>query len=229
MKTAVLIVAGGEGKRFGSPLPKQFVKLSGKEIFIRSVELFFYSPFVDRVVLILHPAWIEKGIALLKSYGLNGVKVVPGGKSRQQSVFNGLNTLRLFNPQRVMIHDAARPLFNAKQIEEILKLVEPKKGVVIAEKVTDTIYQVEENHLSRTLDRTKLWKAQTPQCFFFQEILKAHKLALKDHFEEATDDATLYAKYVGEVFLLSPLSLNLKITTQNDLQIAELYLKELGR
>ncbi|OAA31780.1 hypothetical protein AT15_02840 [Kosmotoga arenicorallina S304] len=227
MKTAALIVAGGEGKRFGSPLPKQFVKLNGKEIFIRSVELFYQSSLIDCVVLVMHPDWVARALSILKNYGLKRVEVVAGGESRQQSVHKGLNALSRYKPHKVMIHDAARPLFNANQIEEILSYVKPGKGAVIAEKITDTIYQAEDGILLKVLDRRKLWKAQTPQCFIFEEILRAHEKALSDHFLDATDDATLYMKYGGEVTLLSSRSPNFKITAQTDLQIAESYLIKL--
>ncbi|AKI96834.1 2-C-methyl-D-erythritol 4-phosphate cytidylyltransferase [Kosmotoga pacifica] len=229
MRTAALIVAGGEGKRFGSPLPKQFLKLAGKEIFIRSVEIFRHSASISKIVLVMHPNWLEKAVKILSDLGLKDVEVVPGGSNRQRSVYNGLVALRKYNPEVVMIHDAARPLFDKGQIVEILGLIKRGTGVVVAEKLVDTLYFVENNYVIDIPDRTKLWKAQTPQCFIFEEILEAHTRAKEDSLNNATDDASLYMKYVGRIKLIDSNSPNFKITSPSDLHLAECYLKSVNQ
>ncbi|MGC9322580.1 MAG: 2-C-methyl-D-erythritol 4-phosphate cytidylyltransferase, partial [Kosmotogaceae bacterium] len=121
MKTGALIVAGGLGLRMHCSLPKQFMSLAGKEIFVRSVEIFHGSAYVDFIVLVIHHDWIGQARKILEKRGIDSVSVVSGGETRQESVQNGLLFFETIKPEIVMIHDAARPFFSNKQIPEILR------------------------------------------------------------------------------------------------------------
>lgn len=225
MKTGALIVAGGLGLRMHSSLPKQFMPLSGKEIFVRSVEVFHGSAFVDFIVLVVHKDWLGQARKILEKRGMDSVSVVSGGETRQESVQNGLLFCETIKPDIVMIHDAARPFFSKKQIPEILRLVTPGTGVVVTEKTTDTVYLVEDEVVVDVPYRSNLRRAETPQTFKFQEILQAHRKAVTDGIHSSTDDAQLFVGFGGRVLTVDSIVPNPKITTPLDFEMAELMIE----
>lgn len=225
MKTGALIVAGGLGLRMHSSLPKQFMPLSGKEIFVRSVEVFHGSAFVDFIVLVVHKDWLGQARKILEKRGMDSVSVVSGGETRQESVQNGLLFCEAIKPDMVMIHDAARPFFSKKQIPEILRLVTPGTGVVVTEKTTDTVYLVEDEVVIDVPNRSNLRRAETPQTFKFQEILQAHRKAVTDGIHSSTDDAQLFVGFGGRVLTVDSIVPNPKITTPLDFEMAELMIE----
>ncbi len=225
MKTGALIVAGGLGLRMHSSLPKQFMPLSGKEIFVRSVEVFHGSAFVDFIVLVVHKDWLGQARKILEKRGMDSVSVVSGGETRQESVQNGLLFCEAIKPDMVMIHDAARPFFSKKQIPEILRLVTPGTGVVVTEKTADTVYLVEDEVVVNVPNRSNLRRAETPQTFKFQEILQAHRKAVTDGIHSSTDDAQLFVGFGGRVLTVDSIVPNPKITTPLDFEMAELMIE----
>ncbi|RLL84717.1 2-C-methyl-D-erythritol 4-phosphate cytidylyltransferase [Mesotoga sp. BH458_6_3_2_1] len=225
MKTGALIVAGGLGLRMHSSLPKQFMPLSGKEIFVRSVEVFHGSAFVDFIVLVVHKDWLGQARKILEKRGMDSVSVVSGGETRQESVQNGLLFCETIKPDIVMIHDAARPFFSKKQIPEILRLVTPGTGVVVTEKTADTVYLVEDEVVVDVPNRSNLRRAETPQTFKFQEILQAHRKAVTDGIHISTDDAQLFVGFGGRVLTVDSIVPNPKITTPLDFEMAELMIE----
>jgi len=224
MKIGALIVAGGLGLRMHSSLPKQFMPLAGKEIFIRSVEVFHGSAYVDFIVLIIQKDWIDQARKILEERGIDSVSVVSGGETRQESVYNGLLFCETIKPEIVMIHDAARPFFSNKQIPEILRLVTPGTGVVVTEKATDTVYIVEDEVVVDVPNRSNLRLAETPQTFTFHEILQAHRKAVADGIQSSTDDAQLFIGFGGSVVTVDSIVPNPKITTPLDFGMAELMI-----
>ena len=224
MKTGALIVAGGLGLRMHSSLPKQFMPLSGKEIFVRSVEVFHGSAYVDFIVLIVHKDWLGQARKILEKRGIDSVSVVSGGETRQESVQNGLLFFETIKPEIVMIHDAARPFFSNKQIPEILRLIDPGTGVVVTEKATDTVYLVQDEVVVDVPNRSNLRRAETPQTFTFNEILQAHRKAVADGIQSSTDDAQLFIECGGSVVTVDSIVPNPKITTPLDFEMAELMI-----
>lgn len=225
MKTGALIVAGGLGLRMHSSLPKQFMPLSGKEIFVRSVEVFHGSAFVDFIVLVVHKDWLGQARKILEKRGMDSVSVVSGGETRQESVQNGLLFCETIKPDILMIHDAARPFFSKKQIPEILRLVTFGTGVVVTEKTADTVYLVEDEVVIDVPNRSNLRRAETPQTFKFQEILQAHRKAVTDGIHSSTDDAQLFVGFGGRVLTVDSIVPNPKITTPLDFEMAELMIE----
>jgi 2-C-methyl-D-erythritol 4-phosphate cytidylyltransferase len=208
-----------------SSLPKQFMPLSGKEIFVRSVEVFHGSAFVDFIVLVVHKDWLGQARKILEKRGMDSVSVVSGGETRQESVQNGLLFCETIKPDMVMIHDAARPFFSKKQIPEILRLVTFGTGVVVTEKTTDTVYLVEDEVVIDVPNRSNLRRAETPQTFKFQEILQAHRKAVTDGIHSSTDDAQLFVGFGGRVLTVDSIVPNPKITTPLDFEMAELMIE----
>jgi len=226
MKTGAIIVAGGTGRRMKSSLPKQFMTLGGKEMFVRSVEIFHGSDFIHFTVLVVHKDWIDKAKEILQKRGMNSVMVVPGGESRQESVYKGLLSCREINLEAIMIHDAARPFFSRNQIPELLRLVAPGKGVVVTEGVNDTVYLVENDEVLDVPDRSRLRLAETPQTFPYDEILEAHKRAVEENILSSTDDVQLFVRSGGQVITVNSIAPNPKITTAFDFDMAELLISK---
>ncbi len=223
MSVAAIVVAAGSGTRFGGTLPKQFISLKGKEIFIRSVETFHRSSCIDRVILVINQKWKVFAKEQLKKHHLEKIEIISGGKSRQRSVYKGLDLLNENPPEQVLIHDAVRPLFPEAYINTILKKIKPGYGAVFAKAVKDTLYIVENSKVIDSPPRERFWFAETPQGFVYSEILKAHKLGLKEE-QNATDEVQLYTKYIGEVNIIPSTFPNPKITTKDDVRFAESFL-----
>ncbi|MBN2219943.1 MAG: 2-C-methyl-D-erythritol 4-phosphate cytidylyltransferase [Kosmotogaceae bacterium] len=226
MKTGAIIVAGGTGRRMKSSLPKQFMTLGGKEMFVRSVEIFHGSDFIYFTVLVVHKDWIDKAKEILQKRGMNSVMVVPGGESRQESVYNGLLFCRRISPETIMIHDAARPFFSRNQIPELLRLVAPGNGVAVTERVNDTVYLVENSDVLDVPERNHLRLAETPQTFPYDEILEAHIKAAEESILSSTDDVQLFVRSGGKVITVNSIAPNPKITTPFDFDMAELLINK---
>ena len=212
-----MIVAGGTGARFGGPVRKQYLEIGGQPVLLRAIRPFLHHPRISAVVVVLPPDDVADPPPWLA--GLP-IRIVPGGAERGDSVRNGL----LATPQdaaSVLIHDGARPFVSAAIIDRVLDgCVE--QGAIAAVPVTDTIQQVDRAGLiDRTLDRSTLWQAQTPQGFPRAGIVDAYGRAAEEGIT-GTDDASLYALYVGPVRVVMGAYDNLKVTRPDDLPVAEL-------
>lgn len=216
MKAAALIVAAGRGTRVGGG-PKQYRLLGGKPVLRRTVEAFLRHPEIDTVRCVIHPDDASEYAAAVD--GLVLLDPVAGGRSRQDSVRMGLESLEDIAPDIVLIHDAARPFVSAAVIDACLKGLDAAEGAIAAMQVHDTLKRGDkQGAIAATIDRTNLWRAQTPQAFRFDAILRAHRSALG---HELTDDAAV-AERAGLRVVLTPGSHeNVKITTIADLVDAE--------
>ena len=146
------------------------------------------------------------------------VKIIEGGSSRQASVYNGLQYSAC---DYVLIHDGARPMITTDLINSAIEMVKSKKALTVATKTIDTIKEVVDGKIIRTIDRSKLYNTQTPQAFDYNLIKSAHKKMLGQNF---TDDAGMLEELGVDVFILNGSYKNIKITTQNDIDIARVYL-----
>jgi 2-C-methyl-D-erythritol 4-phosphate cytidylyltransferase/2-C-methyl-D-erythritol 2,4-cyclodiphosphate synthase len=221
VRTAALVVAAGEGRRFGGETPKQYRLLAGRPVVACSVRALLDAPGVDGVMVVIHPGHEAHYRAACD--GLPLLPSVTGGATRQQSVRLGLERLAAYGTERVLIHDAARPLVSAGLIGRALAALERHAGAVPALPVTDTLKQAaagagEPAVIERTVGRAGLWRVQTPQAFRFDDILAAHR-AHADR--EATDDAMLIEWAGGAVALVPGEERNMKITGPEDLITAE--------
>lgn len=208
-----LIVAGGTGQRFGAERPKQYLDLAGKPILRRTVEAFLRHPAVSSVQLVIDPAW--RGACDAAVAGLDLPDPVSGGATRQDSVRNGLEAIAARGGcDRVLIHDAARPLIDAATITAVIAALDAAPGAIAAVPVADTLKRGAAGAVTATIDRDGLWRAQTPQGFRFPLILDAHRAAAG---LALTDDAAV-AERAGLAVALVPASEeNFKVTTPDDL------------
>jgi 2-C-methyl-D-erythritol 4-phosphate cytidylyltransferase len=225
MKTIAIIAAGGQGKRIEGKLPKQFLMLMDKPILAHTVDKFERCELVDEIILVVPEDYLEYcSQAIVDKYNFKKVrKIICGGKERQDSVFLGLKACSN-NTSIVVIHDGVRPLISPDKISESIKLCEEKKSVVLAVPVKETVKRVERGNIITTLDRDKIWLTQTPQTFEYKLILDAHQKAEEDNFV-GTDDSALLERLGHEVTILEGDYRNIKITTAEDLMIAEKILE----
>ena len=223
-KVGAIIVAAGSSKRMGN-IDKIFAEVGGIPILARSVDVFDKCPFVDEIAIVLGEFNIDRGRTLVAEWGWSKVVAVClGGERRQDSVQEGLK--RLPGCQWVVIHDGARPFVRADLIERGLAEAQASGAAVCAVPVTDTIKVVgPDSYVIETPRRESLWMVQTPQIFRFDIIERAHQQAEG----EVTDDATLVERLGYRVKIYMGSYDNIKVTTSQDLVLAEILLEERGQ
>lgn len=214
-----LIVASGRGLRFGGDRPKQYLPLLGKSVLRYSLKTFSRHPDVSAVRAVIHPD--DRDLYEEAASGLDVMPPVFGGETRQDSVRIGLESLAEIAPDRVLIHDGARPLVDRALIDRILAALKREPAILPALPVADTLKRVSDGSVGETVNRDGLFRAQTPQAFAFPAILNAHR-QLKG--QAMTDDAALAEACGLEVSIVPGDETNLKITTMDDLERASRHL-----
>jgi 2-C-methyl-D-erythritol 4-phosphate cytidylyltransferase len=260
-KVIAIVPSAGLGIRFGQGTNKPFQNLGGKPIIVWSLEILEEVIDIAEIIPVLKNEDMEQGAKIFEEYGLSKIKkIAPGGRERQDSVYNGLKLIDDKNCM-VLIHDGVRPFIKRdlieKAIEELLIHPVPLKipsaparrtadmplfqsgksgdskgfngldGVVLGVPVKDTIKDAENGIIKKTLERGSLWAIQTPQVFHYRNILEAYKKAMKEGFY-STDDAALMERYGGKIKVVMGSYRNIKITTPEDLAIAEFFLSKKG-
>ncbi len=224
-RVIALIPAAGKGERMNRSLPKQFLPLEGKPILHHTLQVFVKSPSIEGIVLVVDKdmmKYVRENLLLGEEFE-KIEKVVEGGKSRQESVYRGLKSIK--DCEIVVIHDAVRPFLNQEILEEAIRKAREEEAVITAIPLQDTLKEVGKKGVQRTLNRENLWKAQTPQVFKYSLILEAHEKARKEGYL-GTDDASLVERLGKRVGIVVGSPLNIKITTSLDLLLAEAILKE---
>lgn len=211
----VVIVAGGSGARTGSSELKQFRWVAGKPALLHSVQAFMARADVAIVVVVLPKAYAADPPPWLFQCDVDRLLVSTGGSERHESVVNGLEDL----PEDIaiaVVHDAARPLVTDDTIDRVIAEARKGHGAIAALPVVDTLKEVDEHgHIVRTVDRTRLWRAQTPQAFPRVMLERAHIEARRDNVG-ATDDAALVERLGLPVVVVQGSERGLKITTEAD-------------
>ncbi|MEF9959834.1 MAG: 2-C-methyl-D-erythritol 4-phosphate cytidylyltransferase [Niameybacter sp.] len=221
-KIAAVIVAGGSGSRMGTKIKKQYLKLKGKEILVHTVERFSTMAQVDEIIVVTGQEDIEYVTELLKeTYQIEKVKcVLAGGKERQDSCYNGIKGVSK-DIEYILIHDGARPLISEQTIRSSIEKVKEYKACIVAVPVKDTIKQVDETgKVIHTPKRETLWSIQTPQVFEKNLIIEAYEKA-KQNQVIATDDSMIVEAFGENVYIVQGEYTNIKITTPEDLLLAE--------
>lgn len=242
-KVTAIVPAAGLGRRFGPGTNKPFQILKGKPLIVWSLETLESVKEIEEIIPVIKKGDREKGVAVFKEHNLSKVKkIAPGGKERQDSVYNGIKLIE-DRDNIVLIHDGARPFIDKdlveKAIEELLISSTPhlakegKKGlkgfdgVVLGVPVKDTIKEVNEGFVKKTLQRDVLWAIQTPQVFLCSSLATAFEKAIREGFY-STDDAALVEKYGGKIRVIMGSYRNMKITTPEDLATAEYFLSRIN-
>lgn len=219
---SAIILAGGKGKRMRSAISKQFIDIKGKPIIYYTLKKFSENKKIDNIIVVLpedEVKYFKENI--LKKYELRINKIVIGGKERQDSVYNALKSLKNSSTDIVLIHDGARPFISERIINEGIKFAEIYGAAAPGVMPKDTIKVKNEKNFSvDTPNRANLVSIQTPQVFKFDEILECHE-KIRYNGEKVTDDTMVVEKYGYSVYLYDGEYTNIKVTTQEDLILAE--------
>ncbi|MCF6292122.1 MAG: bifunctional 2-C-methyl-D-erythritol 4-phosphate cytidylyltransferase/2-C-methyl-D-erythritol 2,4-cyclodiphosphate synthase [Robiginitomaculum sp.] len=218
MKTDVVIVAAGSSTRFGGEIPKQYCKLYGQAILKRTYDLFAKSPLIRKVIVVIAKTDLE---LLKQAFNGSNPDFVYGGATRSQSVLAGLQSLQNEPPNKVLIHDAARPFINEGTISAIITMLDQVQGCAPALPIVDAIKYVDaiSGEITSDADRNQILRMQTPQGFCYSSLMKSYdQLANEDDIH---DDLTLALRSGMICKTIPGLPDNFKITTKSDLQRAE--------
>ncbi len=223
---SLVIVSAGKGSRMKSDLNKQFLKIGNKEVIAHTIDKFYNNENIDEIIIVIREdekEFFQENI--INKYGYKNIKIAFGGKERQDSVYNGLKELDE-KSKIVLIHDGARPFVTNEIIKKSIECAKEYNCAIVGVPVKDTIKIVnEKNDVCDTPNRSTLWSIQTPQVFNYSLIMKAHKKAKDDEYY-GTDDSMLM-EYLGyNVKVVEGSYNNIKITTPEDLKIAEEILRE---
>ena len=225
MKVGAIIPAAGRGKRIGASVPKQFLEIQGKPLLHHTLTVFASCKLIDYVVLVMPQADVdEMGEDWLNKYDIVR-EVVVGGEQRQDSVYNGFNSLEE-GIDIVVVHDGVRPFTTPQMITATVEAAQQHGAAITAIPVSDTVKQAADGFVKQTVSRDGLWRVQTPQAFQYGLLQQAFKKAKKDSYY-GTDEGSLI-EYLGERVRIVPGSeLNIKITRKEDLVLGESLLSRI--
>jgi 2-C-methyl-D-erythritol 4-phosphate cytidylyltransferase len=223
MEYQVIIPAAGQGKRMGAGKNKLFLYLNGKPIISHTLKVFLDDSKCNGIILAIQPddeAFFKK---LLKTHSTTKkIRLVFGGAERQYSVFNGLQIAH--DCDIILVHDGARPFIRHEVIHQLASVAYDQGAAIAAVPVKDTIKKVHDFQVVETIERTSLWQVQTPQAFRFSLLWEAHHQASQQNFL-GTDEASLVERLHYPVQIVTADYDNIKLTTPEDLYIAEAILK----
>lgn len=218
-----LIFAGGVGKRMNlNGLPKQFLLVNNKPILIHTLEKFQNNSNIDKIILVSVSSHINFCKDLIDKYKISKItKIVEGGFTGQESIFNGLNTLRneASSNDIVLIHDGVRPVINNKLIDDNIESVKIYGNAISCSPAIETIAMFSNNVITNIVPRDKCIIAKAPQSFYYQDIISVHDKARQENYLEAIDSASLMSHYGHELHYVNCSPMNIKITTPSDYYI----------
>ena len=216
---SLIVVAAGSGVRLSSTVPKQYIHIGGKMVLRHTLDVFMSMDNLKQICVVINPD--HKDFYNQAVYGLDVIKNCVGGSSRQESVLSGLKALSsLDNNDIILVHDAARPFVKCQEIEDLLEHMSENKAASLAVPVVDTLrYGDEQDLVEQNIERDHLWAMQTPQAFHYGVLCKAHEKANPENLY--TDDTSLVSDIGIDVKLVKGGKQNFKITTQEDLYMAE--------
>ncbi len=219
-----IIAAAGAGTRMASDRPKQFLLLAGTPVIIHTLKVFEQCESINEVIVVLPAAESAGFLSLAGKHGLRKVaRVVPGGTTRADSVKRGLLAIRAATAQIVAVHDGVRPFVTVEEIDAVVTAAQTDGAAILVAPVTDTIKQIDGRRIVKTLDRGELRRALTPQCFRYDVLREAFQAAdVTD--PSLTDESVLVEKLGYPISVIDGNPRNIKITTVEDLAIAEAML-----
>jgi 2-C-methyl-D-erythritol 4-phosphate cytidylyltransferase len=214
-----IIVAGGKGKRMALDLPKQFIEILGKPILAHTIEAFQASD-VEKIVIVLPEEYQDLWTKIRDKYFAEfPITSVLGGKTRFQSVRNGLKVIQ--GDGVVAVHDGARPCIDVRIINNSFELALQRGSAVASVALKDSIRKIDESGMSLAKNRTDYQLVQTPQTFAVEQLKEAYEQPEQDGF---TDDASVMEAHGKQINLIEGSYTNIKVTTTEDLKVAEIYL-----
>ncbi len=222
-KVSALVVAAGSGKRMGAEVPKQYLPIYGKPLVVHTLERIALCKSIDEIVVVVPEGDERKMEEYIEKWRVDKIEhIVAGGPRRQDSVFRGLKKVSE-NVEIVIVHDGVRPLISVSKICELIVAVREYGAAVLAVPLNDTIKICRNNWIEKTLDRKDVWRVQTPQGFKKELIVRGYEKAFEEKID-VTDDASLIERLNHPVRILRGEDTNIKITTSEDLRLAELII-----
>lgn len=220
---SVIIPAAGNSTRMGNGINKQFIVLENKEVIALTIEIFEFNKNIDEIILVVKNGVEEEFYNLIKKYNYKKVKIILGGETRRETVYNGLKEVSN-ETKKILIHDGARPFLKSKYVDEIIDELDTVNAVVLGVKSKDTIKTINDGFIDQTLDRERLINIQTPQAFKKEIILNAYEYAFLNNIS-ATDDSSLVEILGIKVKVKYGDYNNIKVTTPIDVKLGELIIK----
>lgn len=225
MKIYAIIPAGGKGKRSGTKVPKQYIKINGKELIVYTLEVFQRNKLVDEIIIPAETFYHGKLKRLIKKYNLSKVKsIVEGGKERQDSVYYALCSI--FSPSAfdlIAVHDAARPLLSEKVLTSSLLNAKKKRNAVVCIKAKDTLVKGK-TKVEEYINRDEVYYVQTPQVFSYKDLKKAMDTAYKENFY-GTDESMLVNRIGIKPNIVEGSVFNFKVTSKDDIELVKRILE----
>ncbi len=227
MKNIGVILAGGKGTRFGSSIPKQFIRVAGKQIIEHTISTFQDSNYIDEIAVVTHKGYINDIKEIVNKNNFSKVrKILNGGSTRNESSLSAINAYWQENNKEetnLIFHDAVRPFISERILRDINSELSNYNAIDVAVPSTDTIIEVKNSVISNIPDRNNLMNGQTPQAFYLPVIKKAYDIGMNDPNFKATDDCGVIKKYLPKekIFVVEGEETNIKITHELDLFIAD--------
>jgi 2-C-methyl-D-erythritol 4-phosphate cytidylyltransferase len=222
-----IIAAAGQGLRMAGKRPKQFLELAGTPIIFHTLQAFEQCDSIQEIIVVISAAEAAGFLALAGKRELRKLtKVVPGGATRAESVLRGLQSVRETTVEIVAVHDAVRPFVTPDEITRTIAAAQLEGGAILVSSPVDTVKEVRDGAVVKTLRREDLRNALTPQCFQYKLLRRAYEQA--DVFDpELTDESSLVERLGQTVTVVEGSTRNIKITRPEDLAVAEVLLKEM--
>lgn len=242
MKNIALVMAAGQGKRFkgslsasdkasafdksSADMPKQYVKVAGREILAHAIHGVEKEPLINAIIVVVEPKYIRfVRDSIVKKYGFKKVKaVIAGGRERYHSVYNALKFVRKYSPENVVIHDGARPVFDAQALKAVLASLKCEVAVIPVTRITATVKQVNNGYVVQTVDREILRASVTPQGYKYADLLSLYSAGAIMKLKP-TDEAFVFENVGFRVKVVEHEGPNIKVTTQGDIKLVEAILK----
>ncbi|HEX8091600.1 MAG TPA: 2-C-methyl-D-erythritol 4-phosphate cytidylyltransferase, partial [Blastocatellia bacterium] len=216
-----IVPAAGIGARMQANRAKQMLELGGVPLLVHTLRRFEQCDAVDQIILVSQPNLITEVLALISRHNLKKIaRVVGGGPQRQDSVYRAIQVIKEEDAGVIAVHDAVRPFVRPEEIRAVIERAQNTGAALMATVAIDTIKQVKSGRVQRTLDRKRIFHAQTPQAFRYSIIKEAYERAYADGFT-ATDDSQLVERIGHRVSVVEGSPINIKITRPFDLRLAE--------
>jgi 2-C-methyl-D-erythritol 4-phosphate cytidylyltransferase len=222
------LVAGGTGSRMGADIPKQFLKICGKPIIIRTIECFLSNKNIDAVYIGVNSEWVEKLEKMCAEFNLDAerINIISGGADRNDTVFNIIRQIHkehgVCSDDIILTHDGVRPFLTQKIIDENIGAMTSFDGVTTSLPSTDTMIISEDGrNITSVPERAKMFRAQTPQTFKLEKLISAYNSLSSEQKSKLTDTASIFTCAGLAVGLVSGDECNIKITTPFDIVLAE--------
>ena len=218
MRIYAVIPAGGIGTRSGFSLPKQYLKINGKELIAYTLDVFQKNRSVDEIVISADPFYFKLLEKIKKKYSFSKLSgLVKAGKERQDSVYNGLTSLSASAGDIVLVHDAVRPLLPAKVLSDAIKTAKEKGNAIVCIKAKDTLIRGKDL-VEKYIEREEVCYVQTPQIFEYSVLKKAMDKAFKDEFR-GTDESMLVQRLNEKINIVEGSVFNFKVTSKEDIKL----------